>query len=382
MKRIFTAIFGLLALIPVLEGQDSKTFTLNGYITSMQSVMFDSLKGDFLNQNLLHNRLNLKAYAGDHFSFALEVRSRLYSGSMVSTNAEYASMVGSDPGLFDLSWNLVNEKSFFLNTTIDRYWIDYNSGKLQVRIGRQRINWGQTLVWNPNDIFNPYSVFDVDYIERPGCDAVRLQYFPSAASALEFAVKGDVNNNITAAALFRFNKWGYDIQMLAGYADGHDFVAGAGWSGAMGSISFRGEATWFKPVGEYSDSTGKGIITVGFDKAFSDNSIVQAQIMYCNNPLKPTDFTSFYRGTLSAKDLAFSRVSAFVSGSYAVTPLANLSLSVMWMPDLRGYFLGPSFDYSIAENFDFSIIWQYFTSKMSGAQVKNNIGFLRFKYSF
>jgi hypothetical protein len=249
-------------------------------------------------------------------------------------------------------------------------------------VGRQRINWGQTLVWNPNDIFNPYSVFDVDYIERPGCDAVRLQYFPSPTSAVEFAVKGDVNNNITAAALFRFNKWGYDIQTLAGYADNHDFVAGAGWSGALGSISFRGEATWFKPVGEYSDSTGIGILTVGFDKAFSNNSMLQAQFMYCNDPLKPTDFSSFYLGTLSAKDLAFSKFSAFVSGSYYVTPLANLSLSVMWMPDLKGYFMGPSFDYSIAENLDFSLIWQYFTSKMAGEQIRNNLGFLRFKYSF
>jgi len=237
-------------------------------------------------------------------------------------------------------------------------------------------------VWNPNDIFNAYSVFDVDYVERPGCDAVRLQYFPSATSAVEFAVKGDVNNNVTAAALFRFNKWGYDIQAMAGYADSHDFVAGAGWSGALGSISFRGEATWFKPVGEFSDSTGKGIVTIGFDKVFGDNSMVQAQLMYCNDPLKPTDFSSFYTGTLSAKDLAFSTFSAFVSGNYAVAPLVNLSLSAMWMPDLKGYFIGPSFDYSIAENLDFSLIWQYFTSKMSGIQVRNNLGFLRFRYSF
>ncbi len=88
--------------------------------------------------------------------------------------------------------------------------------KFQVTLGRQRINWGQTFVWNPNDIFNAYSYFDFDYIERPGSDAVRLQYFPSSSSVAEFAVKVDDENDITAAGLYRFNKWGYDIQFLAG----------------------------------------------------------------------------------------------------------------------------------------------------------------------
>ena len=61
---------------------------------------------------------------------------------------------------------------------------------------RQRINWGQTLVWNPNDIFNAYSYFDFDYIERPGSDAIRLQYYPDYSSAIEMAVKADYENKI------------------------------------------------------------------------------------------------------------------------------------------------------------------------------------------
>ena len=161
---------------------------------------------------------------------------------MVRSGQSYSEMIGSDHGLVDLSWNILNKQSFFLNTTIDRLWVDFNYGKFQARVGRQRINWGQTLVWNPNDIFNAYSFFDFDYVERPGSDAIRLQYYPDSSSAFELAVKADYENNITAAALYRFNKWGYDIQFLAGYFNSEDIVAGAGWSGALGSVSFRGEA--------------------------------------------------------------------------------------------------------------------------------------------
>jgi hypothetical protein len=385
MKSVLAVIFFLFSLVCVMNGQSKQSVTLNGYVTVMETVqksMFDSVSGSLYNQNLIHNRLNFKAYAGDHFSFALELRNRFFSGSIVRSTPDYATMTGLDQGLFDLSWNIIDQKSYFLNTTIDRYWADYNNGKFQVRAGRQRINWGQALVWNPNDIFNPYSVFDVDYVERPGCDAVRLQYFPSAESAVEFAVKGDRNDLITAAGLYRFNRWGYDIQFLAGYSESQDLVAGAGWSGAIGSISFRGEASWFKPVGKYSGGDGTGLFTIGLDKVFTNNSMFQAQIMYCNNPQKPDDFSTFYKGTLSAKDLAFSNFSAFSQGTLAVTPLMNLSLSVMWLPDLKGFFIGPSFDYSIAQNFDLSLIWQYFTSNMNGANARNNLGFIRFKYSF
>jgi hypothetical protein len=291
-------------------------------------------------------------------------------------------MTGMDPGVVDMSWNILNENSFFLNTTVDRLWLDFNFNKFQARIGRQRINWGQTFVWNPNDIFNAYSFFDVDYTERPVSDAIRLQYYPSFSSAIELAAKINRDNDVTVAGLGRFNKWGYDIQFLAGYASSSDIVAGAGWSGSIGSVSFRGEGSWFHPLKSFSDTSGTAIVTIGADKIFEDNSMVQVQLMYCNNPPAPGDFTSLYTGTLSAKDLAFSEFTAFGQFLWAATPLLNVGISGMWFPDLKGYFAGPSIDYSLAENLDFSLIWQHFDGEISGIKSRLNLGYLRIKFSF
>ncbi len=254
--------------------------------------------------------------------------------------------------------------------------------KFQVTIGRQRINWGQTFVWNPNDLFNVYSYFDVDYEERPGSDAVRLQYYPSYSSALELVVKADSDEDITAAGLFRFNKWGYDFQFLAGYFDGSDAVLGTGWSGSIGSLSFRGEASLFYPVEGFSFNKGVAIITTGFEKLLSNNSMAQIQVMYCNSPVNIGNLMSFYYGDLSAKTLAFSEFTAFGQFTWAATPLLNIGLAAMWMPDLDGFFTGPTVTYSIAENLDFSLIWQYFSSKLSDKREDMNLGFLRIKYSF
>lgn len=362
--------------------EKTKALILNGYVTSMQSAIFESLSGDFLNENLLHNRLNFKGFINENLTFTTEFRNRLFTGDRVKSVTGYAELIGFDPGVADLSWNVFSRHSFLLNTTVDRLWFDMHYNMFQVTIGRQRINWGQTFVWNPNDIFNAYSFFDFDYIERPGSDALRFQVFPTSSSAAELAVKVDSQNDITAAGLFRFNKWGYDIQFLAGYVNSEDVVIGAGWSGAIGSVSFRGEGSWFQPWEEFPNSLGTVLLTTGIDKVFNDNSMIQGQIMYCNTPLELINFTSFFSGNLSPKDLAFSRFSAFGQFTWAVTPLLNLAVSGMWFPDLEGFFTGPTIDYSLAENFDFSLIWQHFNSMMGVDRTKINLAFLRLKYSF
>lgn len=381
-KIIIASCIALILIFPLYSQEKQEAITLTGYLTTMQSAVFDSLSGPILFENLLHNRLNFKGYLNDNLTFAAEFRNRLFTGDMVRSNSNYSEITGIDPGLIDMSWNLISKPSFFFNTTIDRLWFDLNYGKIQARIGRQRINWGQALVWNPNDIFNTYSFFDFDYIERPGSDAIRLQFFPSFTSSAELVVKADNQGDITTAGLYRFNKWGYDIQFLAGYMNSEDIVLGAGWSGAIGSISFRGEGSWFRGVREFSSGNNDILVTTGFDKIFENNSMAQVQLMYASSPLEIDNFNNFYSQNLSPKNLAFSEFSAFGQFTWAITPLLNTGVSAMWFPDLKGYFAGPSIDYSLAENLDFSLIWQHFNSIIADTKTRINLVFLRIKYSF
>ena len=72
---------------------------------------------------------------------------------------------------------------------IDRLYLQWNDDSWQFKVGRQRINWGVNLAWNPNDIFNAYSLYDFDYEERPGTDALRFQKFIGYAGGYEIAIK-------------------------------------------------------------------------------------------------------------------------------------------------------------------------------------------------
>lgn len=377
---VFHAIFLFLSSGSCQEKE--KVITLTGYLSTIQSATFDSLSGPFLNENIVHNRLNFKGFLNEKITFAAEFRNRLFTGDMVRYGKLYADLIGYDDGVADLSWNIIEEQSFLLNTTIDRLWLDLHHNKFQLTLGRQRINWGQTFVWNPNDIFNAYSFFDFDYAERPGSDALRLQFFPSSASVAEFAIKAGEENKVTAAALYRFNALKYDFQILSGFMNSEEFVAGAGWSGSVGNMSFRGEGTWFVPIDDAAGDGSTLLVTAGLDRLFKDNSMAQIQFMYCNNPLEFSNISNLYARNFSSKDLAFSEFTAFGQFTWVVMPLLNLSMAAMWFPDLNGYYAGPAVDYSLAQDIGFSFIWQHFDASLNGERSKINQVFLRLKYNF
>ncbi|GAH33371.1 unnamed protein product, partial [marine sediment metagenome] len=223
--RIILILLILPAQIISAQTADSK-ISLNGYITNMQSVMFQDIDENWITDNLIHNRLNVYWYPSENISASLQIRNRLIFGETLKYTPGYVENTSKSSGWIDLSANIASGDSYVLNTGIDRLWFQATTGKLVTTIGRQRINWGQNLVWNPNDIFNVYSYFDVDYEERPGSDALRFQLYPDLTSTAEITVKADSGDNITAAALYRFNKWNYDIQLLGGILNSEDYVGG------------------------------------------------------------------------------------------------------------------------------------------------------------
>ncbi len=380
----------LLVLSLSAAGQEkSSSFAFKGYLSNMQSAMFADPSEDWIIDNLFHNRLNLFWYGGEHFNASLQFRNRLMYGETLQLIPGYIDNIGKTDGILDLSWNLLSGNSYVLNSTIDRIWFQYTTGGFSATIGRQRINWGQTFVWNVNDIFNAYSYFDFDYEERPGADAVRLQFYPNYTSTIELAAKIDSAGNVTAAAMYRFNVLSYDIQFLAGMLSEEDFLGGIGWSGNIGGAGFRGEASYFHPKHNFSDTTGMFMGSVGLDYIFPNTLMLQGEYLYSSNPFTSGyGFIDYYSGPLTVKQLAFTEHTVFASGSYQITPLFYASLAGMYFPKLKGYFIGPNLSYNILSNIDLSFFLQYFDSEVenpiNGDKSRQHITlwFLRLKWNF
>ncbi len=375
-----------------INAQDKeKKWSLDGYISYMNTNSFDSISNIWLIDNQIHNRLNFEWYPNNNFSFIAQLRNRFMYGNSVLLFPNYADIIAKDNGYLGLNWNILDKKNYLLNVNIDRLYFKYSTNNLDIQFGRQRINWGRTLVWNPNDIFNTYSYFDFDYVEKSGSDALRLQYYLSAASNIEIATSINNKNRGTIAAKWLINKWNYDFQFLAGEITQKDYVLGIGWSGAIKNIAFRGESSYFQPINN-SDTSREASFNATFslDYTFQNSLNIMGQLLYTqipkDNPI--SSFAGFYTSDLSAKYLSFTEWNIFGSAAYPITPLLNITIAGMYYPKVGGYFISPSIDYSMGENLTFSLVYQYFIGEFPNAitGVKQNqqfqFAFIRFKMNF
>lgn len=383
MKSI---LFILLLLPSYLYSQDSlkqKTVSLNGYVSEMPSLLYNSLANDYEFSSQLHNRLNFKWQPNTSFTTALEFRTRFYYYGSNNT-ASYYKTFEQDAGLIGLSKNIFSGSKYLLNVSVDRLWIDYSKNKWQFTMGRQRINWAQTYVWNPNDIFNTYNYLDFDYVEKPGSDALRIQYYTSETSKAELVVKADSSGKPTVAGLYRFNKWNYDIQFISGLTP-DDVVIGGGWSGQLAKGGLRGEASYFMPKKDFLQKNGTLAASVGWDYMFKNSLFLQLECLY--NGYKPdsSGVNIFETNALkiSAKNPFLSDFSYFASVSYPITPLLNGSLASIINPHNKVYILVPSLDYNVLQNLDLSFIAQVIGFKMQPDKLSTlSMWFFRVKYSF
>jgi hypothetical protein len=388
----YRIIFGLLLLLlPLATAGGQDKITLDGYVSDMQTVYH--LPDQWLWENSLHNRLNLTLYPSSWLTGTLQLRNRAIVGNTLRKIPGYTEGLDGDNGWMDLAFvtsgNLGENAGYVLTTKIDRLWLQFTFGNLEMKVGRQRINWGQTLVWNPNDIFNSYSYFEVDYPERPGSDAIRLQYYTGNASTLELAAKVDSARKVTAAGYYRFNMLGFDIQLLGGMYRQKDLILGTGWSGNLGPAAFRGEISYFRDLDQFMDTTGYFMVSAGMDYTFSNSLWIQVEGLYSAfaRELNVNNFLQFYAGDLDVKNLGFTPWSLFTSLSYPVTPLVSGGFAAIWYPEWKGFYLGPSLDLSLINNLDLSLILQYFTARFeqpngSANRENNTFGFLRLKWSF
>ncbi len=382
-------LFFIVICVPFISNaQDTippKKLLLNGYVKDMQSVIFQDVKGAWITSNLIHNRLNFKYIPSSSFTASLEIRNRFLYGDMLSAFPGYHQTFETDNGMIALSKNICEGQSFLLNTAIDRAWLGYSTDKFQITVGRQRINWGQTLVWNPNDIFNTYSYFDFDYEEKPGSDAVRMQYYVGSASVIEFVVKSNDQQKATLAGLYRFNKWNYDFQFLGGIVDQSDIVLGTGWSGQILKGGFRGEATYFHPKNNFNDTNGILLASIGYDFTFKNSLFLQFEVLYNGNEqsMNILGLDQMQSSHLNTKNLFLSDYSIFASVSYPITPLFSASIAGISNVKTDLIIVIPSVNLSLSENMELS-----FTAQILRNYAKNtlnqdmNFVFLRLKTSF
>jgi hypothetical protein len=386
MKKFITLIFSLIFLSSVSSQDNQRNWRLNGYLQDLQMVWIQPHSSKWLTLTTPSNRIDFRWFPGKTVSFHVGMRNIFNLGQMVQAYYSYYPEIAiKDDGYFDLTKLWVKDSSYFFFTNIDRANIKISAGKFEATIGRQRINWGINLVWTPNDIFNSFNYFDFDYVERPGCDAVLLEYFTGNTSSVQFGFKMDHEDKITSALMYRFNRWKYDFQFMGGVMK-DDLVGGLGWSGEIGGAGFNGEASYFLDKKKVWDTTGVLVASIGINYTFRNSLYLHGSYLF--NSAGTTgpagwgiQLTQF--ADISAKNFTLAKHNLFGEVAYQVSPLIRADLSSIYNPNDKSGFVGPSMDFSLTNNISLFFIAQVFWGEhMTEFGDNGSQYYLRLKWGF
>jgi hypothetical protein len=384
-KSVCLLLFFLTVLSATAQEKKERKWTLNGYIKDMAS--YSVVQDDYLTDNLIHNRLNFKWYPFRDVRIVAEMRNRLFIGDRVRQNPFFSELSFSNvDDYWSMSRYWEDSSRAVLHIMLDRLYFQYTLKNLEMKLGRQRINWGINMAWNPNDIFNAFSYFDFDYEERPGSDALLLKYYTGNASSIEIAGKmADSLADFTGGALWKINVMKYDIQLLTGISN-KNLVAGAGWAGNIKKAGFKGEGSYFYPLENARDSKEALVGTISLEYSFKNSLYLIGSILYSSNGTKSPSAIEqvlYYSGNISAKYLSPYTWSGFINAAYQFHPLVNGGLSVIGYPGSSDAFLNPNISLSLKQNLDLNLIAQLLFNKAEGAYgVSNQLYYLRLKFSF
>jgi hypothetical protein len=369
-----------------------------GYV----KYLFSETQNKFLDQKKLidhqiHLRLNNRWYATENLTVGLELRLRGFSGGLVEKQVLTKQTVISNYTYNKLASVFWDKNSTLAYGQIDRLFLDYNYGDWQFTLGRQRIAWGTSFVWNIADLFNPQSILDFDYEEKPGSDAVRIQYFTDVDGRLELVLKPSPDKfERSAALLWLVNKWAYDFYFIGAWQYNQPVLAAA-FAGDIHGAGFRGEFKMSDKIPRsqlgrtfipfintnYSDSNAKNISAViSLDYTFASSFYLNSEILY--NSIGKTKNAGIYASQANrAALLSPARFSLFLETAYDLHPLLRGDIFVLYNPDDKSAIVAPSLSWSVITNLDL-----YLIGFIADGDVTSEFGsfgkalFLRTKFSF
>ncbi|HTO94677.1 MAG TPA: hypothetical protein VMM80_09875 [Bacteroidota bacterium] len=356
MKSVLLSL--LLTAVTATAAAQEASYDLGGYIKYLLDR--SSLPGTApTTDQLLHARLNARWFPGAGVSAGAEFRARAYEGGLVGDTPDFLSTVRSEREFARLDATLWQTRQSLGYAEVDRLWADWAGGPWEATLGRQRVAWGTALVWNPTDIFNPFSVLDFDYEERPAVDGLRVQYFTGAVSKVEAVFKpGRSPTSAAAAVAFTTDVGGYDFHLLGGRRGGC-WLTGGSWAGDIAGGGFRGEllvsqvaALQGSPAAPAGGTDGvMASAVLSGDYTFSDSWYVHLESLYNSAGARAQAAVSADRARALGL-LSPARWTLWVEFARDVTPLVRASIFVMNDPDDGSNVYGPSVTWSAAKNLD------------------------------
>lgn len=167
---------------------------------------------------------------------------------------------GQDPDarrLFDFTRVVSDRAGHVLDHRLDRLSVAYRSSRGSLRLGRQALTWGNGMIFNPLDLFNPFAPTDVVRDYKTGADmAVAQAYLPGGGDLQLLYVPrrpapGDAPHWDASSVAAKLHRFAGDLEFdLVAARHYRDTVLGGGLLGDLGDAAWRLDAVWTIPGGD------------------------------------------------------------------------------------------------------------------------------------
>lgn len=159
-------------------GGSANWFDANSVQANANGRDTQQLSGDF--------RFHLGASQGA-WSWEVDYQLQARVGDLAPASPSNSSALNavSEPWL-SLDDSIREHSRSQIDHRLDRANLSYSGEKLVVRLGRQAISWGNGLMFNPVDVFNPFRLLAVDTEFKSGDDMLYAQWLFDSGDDLQF----------------------------------------------------------------------------------------------------------------------------------------------------------------------------------------------------
>ncbi len=167
--------------------------------------------------------------------------------------------INDDRRLMDLTKVIEEDESYVWYHRLDRLSAALLPKWGAIHIGRQALTWGNGLLFNPMDLFNPFSPTDIDRDYKIGDDLLLVQYATNSIGNVQFVYvprRNPENNHLESdqssiAGKLHLARGTTEFDLLTAkhYSD---TVIGLGSVGYLGDAAWRLDAT-YTFLGQESD---------------------------------------------------------------------------------------------------------------------------------
>ena len=153
------------------------------------------------------------------------------------------TLINDDKRLMDLTSEIHAGNTNLVAHRLDRLHLTYSSEQSVLRLGRQTLSWGNGLVYNPMDFFNPFDPAAIDKEYKTGDDMLYGQYLFDNGNDLQAVwlgrrdEDGDSSNDVSSiAAKYHVFLEDYEFDFLVGEHFDNKIIGIGGVTNVGGSI--------------------------------------------------------------------------------------------------------------------------------------------------